>query len=478
MKMKILALVLFAASVITAQAGGSLGVNDAKSLSMAKTGLTSATGLFALGNNPANLHTSTTKTVELIIPLPLPTISISAGTNFMTIDEYNYFFGYSTTNADGEKEGRYLNEADKSRLKNLFSDGGTLNFDAYVQLFGASVRPNDKFGTVAFSIADVFASSSTVPKGIIDLGFDGNVQNQVYNFNDTKHKAWWLRKYALSYARDLNLFPFFESMTAGFSLNIVQGFFYTAIEDVKTNLTTGENNVITGTGEFTAYSAFSSDFAVKYDFDDGPKGDSKAGAFPESAGSGIGFDFGLNAKISRSVSVALALTDLGSIKWDKNVAEFKSKKALFLDDLTNEDQRDSLVDALTGKESGKYISEISTPMASAFQIGVALQMHEIFNGKFPGRMLVALEYHQGFNDQPRNSTDPRVSIGIDWGLSRIFSIRSGFSFGGFDKFNWAAGLGFDFGVLELNIGTSDFQYAVAPNSAKRVVVGIDSRWKF
>lgn len=479
MRKKYLLLILIMSSVLFAQSGGSVGNNDAKSLSMARSGVTITNGLFSLGSNPANLHyLNTSKKVELIIPFPFPALSISAGTNFLTIDEYNYFFGTSTINSRGEKEGRYLTVDDKSRLKNLFDSGGNVSTDINLILFGYSIRPSTNFGTLAFSINDVFSSSTTIPRGIIDLALEGNRENSVYNFNDAKHKAWWLRKYSISYARNLNIFKFLENLSVGVSFNIVHGYFYTSVDEVKTELKTGAENVITGSGQFTGYSAFSSDFAVKYDFDNNAKQEKTITPFPSPAGSGLGFDFGLNAKINRLISIAIAISDIGNVKWTKNVAMFHSTKAIYLDDITDKDQIDSLTNALTGKESGRYITNLSTPLAASIQFGTALQIHEILNGNFPGKMLLAFEYHQGFNEQPRNSKTPRFSIGVDWGLSNLFSIRSGLSFGGIDKFNWGAGLGFDFGMLELNFGTSDFQYAVAPNSAKRIVVGFDSRWKF
>ncbi len=479
MRNKFLLLILIISSILYGQSGGSVGSNDAKSLSMARSGVTITNGLFSIGGNPANIHHLTTsKKVELIIPFPLPALSISAGTNFLTIDEYNYFFGTSTINSKGEKEGRYLTTEDKLRLKNLFNGGGNISADINLTLFGIAIRPNDNFGTMAFSINDVISSNTAIPKGIIDLTLDGNKENSVYNFNDTKHKAWWLRKYSLSYSRNLNFFKFLENLSVGVSFNIVHGYFYTAIDEVKTELKTGVENIITGSGQFTGYSTFSPDFGVKYNFDNTSKQKENLSPFPSPAGNGFGFDFGLNAKISRAVSFAIALSDIGNVKWTKNVAMFQSIKAIYLDDITDKNQIDSLTDALTGKESGKYISNLSTPLATSIQFGTALQIHEIFNGNFPGRMLLAFEFHQGLNEQPRNSKNPRYSMGIDWSLSKVFSIRSGLSFGGTDKFNWGAGLGFDFGLLELNLGTSDFQYVLAPNGAKRIVVGFDSRWKF
>lgn len=452
------------------QAGGSIGISDARSAAMGKTSVTSSFGLRALGNNPANLFSDSSKHVEFIIPLPIPNLSGSIGTNFITIDEYNYFFGYKTTDANGKTIGRYLNDADKSRMKNLFADGGAITGDVQVQYFAISIRPSNTFGTFAFSMGDVFSSNVTFPQGIISIALDGNPVNQVYNFNDTKLKSWWLRKYSLSYARSLNILPIFQKISFGVSFNIVQGFAYVGLDHVNTELTTGTGNVITGKGDFLAYAAFSPDFNVKYDFDKSTtaKKDFKFTPFPTPAGSGFGFDFGVNAKLNDVWSFGFAITDIGSVKWNKNAAQYSSNAPISLDDLSNQAQRDSLVKALTGKDGGKYINEFSTQLATALHLGASMQLNNL---------LLAFDYNQGFNDQPRNSKRPRFSVGADWVLG-FFALRTGLSFGGFDKFNWGLGCGFDFGFLEMNFGTPDFESVVVPNSAKRITVAIDSRWKF
>jgi hypothetical protein len=408
--------------------------------------------------------------VELILPVPLPRISGSIGTNFMSIDEYNYFFGYKTKDADGNTIGRYLTENDKNRLKNLFADGGTIAGDFQIQIFAISIKPSEAFGTIAFSIGDVISSNVTFPKGIIDLGIEGNLPGRVYNFNDTKMSGSWLRKYSFSYARSLNILPFFQKISAGISINLIQGFAYAGLDRVNTQLTTGNGNIITGRGDFLAHAAFSPDFNVKYDFDKSTtvKKDFKFSPFPAPAGTGLGIDFGINARLNNIWSFGFALTDIGSVKWNKNAAEYSSSQPVYLDDLSSREQRDSLVNALTGKESGKYISGFSTQLATAFRLGASLQLNNL---------LVALEYNQGFNNQPRNSKKPRFSAGADWSLG-IFALRTGLSFGGLEKFNWGMGFGFDFGIVEMNFGTPNFESAVSPNSAKRITFAFDSRWKF
>jgi len=44
--------------------------------------------------------------------------------------------------------------------------------------------------------------------------------------------------------------------------------------------------------------------------------------FPTPAGSGVGVDIGLSAKLKRCSLFGFAVTDIGSITWNKNVAQY------------------------------------------------------------------------------------------------------------------------------------------------------------
>jgi len=82
------------------------------------------------------------------LPLPLPNIGGSIGTNFMTIDDYNYFFGTQTTDATGKKIGRTLTDADKQRFNNLFSNGGTITTICKFSFSLFPIKPINSFGTL------------------------------------------------------------------------------------------------------------------------------------------------------------------------------------------------------------------------------------------------------------------------------------------------------------------------------------------
>jgi hypothetical protein len=214
---------------------------------------------------------------------------------------------------------------------------------------------------------------------------------------------------------------------------------------------------------------------VKYDFDSVSR-KSSFNIFPSPAGTGFGFDVGFAGLLNNKWRFALALTDVGSIKWTKNVAEFTSFGYVYLDDLTNREQRDSVKETVT--TGSRKVDYVNTNLATALRAGVSY----LFDGgikSWPGSLLLAFDYNQGFNDMPGNSLEPRFSIGAEWKPMDYFPyLRTGFSYGGGRGFNWAFGLGIDAGIVDLHFATSDMQTFIITNSSKAVSVSLGSRWKF
>lgn len=474
----ILNLVIILFSSVSFAQNGSSGMVDAKAVAMGRTYTASSRGVYALGINPGNIGLSEQKHFEIQSVLPLPFLGLSVGTDFLSINEFNYYFG-GETDASGNKVGRYLTQDDKDKLKTLFEGGGLFAVDLSVQLFAVTYKVSDITGAFGFNISDIMAANINFPSDIVNLGLAGNPIGRVYNFNETDIKAWYLRKYGFTYARDFKIIKkWFRNFNFGVSLNLVSGYFFVGTERFNTNISINENREFTGTGDMLAYTAFSPDFGVKYDFDSlTEKKNFSATPFSKPAGSGFGFDFGFTAEINDIWAMGMSFTDLGSINWTENVAEYSSNKPLFLDDPTEKSQLDSLKDNIKGK--GKFTGEYSTPLPGAFRFGLTFQLDKALNGKFPGTFLLAFDYNQGFNDMPRNTTNPRFSIGMDWKIANwVPYLRAGFTFGGIEGFAWSAGMGIVIGALEMNFATPDFHYWFMPASAKRVAFAFDSRWRF
>jgi hypothetical protein len=457
---------------------GSFGSSDARTVGLGKTYTALANGIFSVGRNPANLMLDSNLNCELSSVLPFPNMNVRFGTDFITIKDYNYFFG-GVDDGSGKTIGRYLTASDKAKLNSIFEGGGNVIGNATVNYFSFSIKINDKIGAFAFNMGDVIGSNFNFPEQLVTLGLEGNQIGKVYNFNDAKFVAWWLRNYSLTYSRSIPELEqdIFENISAGLTLKLIHGFAYIASEKVETSLSTGAYNQIAANGNAEFFSAFSEDFNVKYDFDSTKtKKDADVSPFPSPAGTGFGVDFGLSARLDDIWTFGISITDIGSINWTENAARYSSNTAFVLKDITDKDEVDSLKDALTGK--GEYVNEISTSLPTALHLGAAFQLDKYLKGNFPGKMLIVLDYNQGFNDQPLNSTKPRFSFGAEWKpMDWIPYLRTGFSFGGADTFGWAFGLGIDASVLELHFATPDFQYLFIPNEAKRISLAIGSKWK-
>ena len=100
-------------------------------------------------------------------------------------------------------------------------------------------------------------------------------------------------------------------------------------------------------------------------------------------------------------------------------------------------------------------------------IGAAVQLDDLFP-KIPGQLLVAVDYHQGFNDEFDNSTKPEFVVGTEWRPIYQFPLRTGLGFGGAYGFRWSAGFGFDLGNWDFDIGLGTLNDLTAFNSAKHL----------
>lgn len=480
MKKAIIITLLLFPVLLTAQSSGSAGSSDARSSAMGKTYTASSRGVFSLGTNPANLMFSENRHFELGTVLPLPNLDIKVGTDFLSIDDFNYFF-CGVEGQDGSVKGRELTESDKERLMSLFEGGGLFEANLNTSLLSFTYKISDKIGAFGFGINDVVSFRVNFPQDMVSIALYGNPSGRVYNFNDAEVRGWWLRSYSLSYARDLPEIPqrIFEKLSAGITLKIIHGYTYVGTDHVNSTFTTGDDYRIVSKGDILAYSSFSPDFSVDYDFDTvSTHSKTKAGLFPNPAGKGIGVDLGFSARMNEYFSFGLAITDMGSIKWTEQAAQYYSTSSVVLRSITDDDQVDSLKKSITGK--GQFIDGFNTPLPTALRMGVLMDLeHAPFIDALPGKMMVALDYNQGFNNQPGNSTTPRFSLGAEWDPGRWMpNVRSGFSFGGLDKFSWAFGLGINAGVFEFNIASPDFHYLFMANSAKRISFAMGTRWIF
>jgi hypothetical protein len=461
----------FIASNVFAQYG-SIGSVDARSMGMGKTYTASTFGVYSIGLNPANMILEDSIFIQLATVFPLPTVSARGGVDVLSLDDINYFFG----GVDGES--RVLSESDKQRLNGLFSDGGFISANTGVQLLSFQIVPDKNIGAFAFAISDFSGGVSKIPGAIVDLALNGNPVNKVFDFSDVEFQAWWIRNYSLSYARkfdDLGT-GIIKSIAAGISIKLVQGFAYAGTRDVNSFLRTSNRNEISAEANYLAFTSFSDNFGVKYEFDSLDH-QSSFQLFPGPAGNGFGLDLGLTFLLGKNAIVSLAVTDIGSINWNRNTAKFINEGSLFIDDLTDKANLDSLLDEFIG--SAEPIGEFSTGLATAFRFGAAYVLSSFDENNFPGYLMLAVDYNHGFNNLPGNSSKPRYSFGFEWQvLDFLPLIRSGVDYNQVEGINWAFGLGYVTSLVDVNLATNSFQTTFSPGSSRNLSLSLSSRWKF
>jgi hypothetical protein len=198
--------------------------------------------------------------------------------------------------------------------------------------------------------------------------------------------------------------------------------------------------------------------------------------FPAPAGTGFGVDFGLTFSLKDFATLSIAVTDLGSITWRNNAARFYSDGSLFLDDLTDESRIDSLIDKMSA--TAEPVKEFNTGLASALRLGATFEISRFEDNRFPGYLIIAADYNQGFNNLPGNSTKPRISFGLEWQIIKFLPmIRTGFEYNEVEGVNWALGLGFVTSFLEIHLATSSFQTTFTPGTSSIISASVSSRWK-
>jgi hypothetical protein len=449
---------------------GSSGMADAKSTGMAGTYNTLAMGSYAFGINPANIIQPQFRG-DLLFILPVPQVNLRTSTSFMTMNDVNYYFGEVNGGS------RYLSAEDVDRFYNKFDNGGEGSFGAAANLLSFTFNLPARGGAIGVSINDVAAGEFNIPQSAVDIPLRGNLINKIYSFDDAGFKTWWIRNYSLSYARELPEIrqKYFDRITAGVSLKLVHGFAYAGTEHVKSYIVTSERSEVTGRADYLAYTSFSEDIGINYAFDESPTKPTNLQIFPRPAGSGFGMDLGVAAVYNNIWNFSLSLTDIGSITWKTKAARFTAKGDIFLDDLANREQRDTLQRLAEG--DGEYISSFSTGLPLTLRAGASYSFLSRKDA-IPGILILAFDYNQGFNDLPGNTTIPRFSVAGDWQPTDWGAVRMGFSVGGIDGFNWAAGLGAAVGVIEFNIATTNLMAVPAPNSSKKISFAVNSRWRF
>lgn len=429
-------------------------------LSMARTFTAVARGINTLNINPANLAPSGEKSFEF----NLINFTITTGSDLIDINLYNKYF---TGDENGEPV--YLNEADKRKILSMFP-AGLAQTGSSIDINLVALALNiEAVGAFALNVSEKAGINLLLPKSYLEFILYGNPLNSRYDFSKTYFNALWHREYSLSYAREIPAPEFLKYLSAGISLKLVHGFGFAEVSHNRTFLTTDADSKISGKVDyqvkFSGLNLFRDDDSSDYT------------PFPKPAGTGVGFDIGLQAVVAEELTVGLALVDMGKIRWRENTYEHSGYAEFNFDDpKTGQEQLDSLDNIMKG--TNKSISGFNSALPTILRIGAAYRLDKApFITKFPGELLIALDYNQGFNNIAGNTTKPRFSFGVEYKPWKWMPIRTGISVGGIQGFNLAFGTGILLSFMDIEFATENFEAAISPNSFDRFSFGFGLKIK-
>jgi len=450
MRILFLILAIIIPSFLFAQYGG-FGVSDARSMGMGNTGNAYHHEILPISKNPAVMALSPDTSFFRIV---IPNFSTRAAITAMPLEDFNYFFG-----GDDDGNRRVLDNEDKQRFLGLFDDTGEVLFSGRLNALAVSFQPDPEIGAFGFSIHDYGGARLAIDQELADVLLFGNQRNRTYDFDETALQFQYTRSYQFRYSRyiyhdsDMML----KSLYGGIALKYYQGFAYTDLQTSAGSISTNEYNQISGSFSGTRNSAFADALNGLNIFSDLSDNEDGGIAFPESVGSGIGFDIGFVAEIE-DLDVSIGVTDIGSMTWDTNaeVEEFSLDPTI--DGLYKNDKIDTLLDdGLTNEIVG---NSFESPLATTLRIGFHLPV-DIDDW---GDLDLALDYNQGFDDTAVNSTMPRISAGAHWQPGEwIPSLLTGLSNDRTGSIRWALGIGYETPVLDFYIATNDLLNSISPD---------------
>ena len=364
-------------------------VQSARSMGMADSYLLMSSNCEAALANPANLALNGRKNFSLKL--------LSAGGHVA-----NNSFGIS----DYKKyNGAYLTESDKQDILNKIPTEG-LSFDANA---GASAL-SFSIGTIAVNFDAIGGGRGDISKDPIELALMGNKLGQVVTADGSGGDSWAAASIGVSYGHKLMSRGGFEFL-GGATFKYLRGLGYFSAEEMTAEAVT-EQTGFAGEGGLMTISS--------------------------TGGSGYSVDLGLAMQGERAQYGLVVRNLISHIKWSKDV-EVTLYTFEFSGITVDNMNEDSLI---TSNDEKVVLGEYDTRPPLEMELGAARKF---------GKLLTSASLRAGFEETAFVSKTPRLAGGVEYPLVKALDLRSGIAVGGVDAFSLAAGVGFNFGPLQLDL---------------------------
>jgi len=409
---QIILLVILAIPLFWAENAFPNGESHARSLGLAGCYTTLSSGIEAPFWNPANLGFPQNPKLSF----NLFSLGAKLGNNSFSIKDYNHY------------NGKFLTRSDKDKILNSIPDDGfNLNLDFNASALGLSYRQ--------FAVTSEFSgiSSLSLPRDPFELLFFGNKLNESAAVDQANSEACVYFSLIFSHGRRVLKIKE-KDIYAGINLKWIKGIAYQKTIKAEGDFITRETE-IEGKANFVARQAL--------------------------GGKGYGIDFGLASVLNENYTLGLfVLNPLNQIRWNKEAEETGYRIVVNSLTLENADEDSVMHEENYTKNVGSFVTRLPT------LISVGLSRKS-------SKLLLSLNWEQGFKDCAGSTKTPRVSLGTEYYLLSWLPLRSGLSLGGKEGFALATGLGIDLGSSHLDFGFST-QKGILPSYGRGISFALTS----
>lgn len=155
----------------------------------------------------------------------------------------------------------------------------------------------------------------------------------------------------------------------------------------------------------------------------------------------------------KTLRLSMSVTDIGKLSFDQSSSNVHAQGEFSYSGAHDEDNfdtffenlQDSLENDVYGNFNSDDIDAIAYSLPAMYNFGTSLEM---------GKLLLALDYGIGFNDNGSNSRRSVLNLGAQYKLLGFLPLRVGTRVGGYSSMSFSAGAGLDFDFLEFTIGAS------------------------
>jgi len=422
-------------------------------------------GLDAVGVNPANLALNDR---DATVTINLVPIGFSIGSDLINLKIYNDYFTGVVDPVTGNRVSKFLTEEDKNKLLELFPAGTSRT---QTRLETAPIGISVQVGDFGFAIVpSVYtALNLDLDKAYMEFPLKGYPAGKSYFFDNTAINGQSVAELNFSVGYVLPIeFPMVDDISVGFGVKYLQGLAFIGTDHYKGSIVpevinnsdgSQSNGATVANFDFLQWSAVVDENDVK------------------PVGTGLGFDIGVSMRVLDDIQFGFSITDIGTMKWDKNTKAIIGNASLRLETVGDTSNQNKLKEAFKGRTVDTTGFEFSLP--TAVNVGAAIQMDDMFD-VIPFRWLVAVDGHFGLNEIGGNSKLPQFSIGTELDpVAGWMPLRTGITIGGRERFAWAAGVGFHIAnTFDLDFATQSIALLTNPETFRTGSFTMGMRLRF